>query len=157
MSGPAHRRRFFCDDHLLKLCRWLRAAGYDVAWERAVDDGDLIERARAEDRIVLTLDREIQRRRLAAGIVHVLSSHDPEQQLEEVARAWELDLVDRAFSRCTVCNVELEAGTDEAAPPRVKARCSTYRRCPACRRTYWEGTHTERLRALLADTHGRIR
>ena len=27
--------RFFCDDHLRRLARWLRAAGLDVAWESA--------------------------------------------------------------------------------------------------------------------------
>ena len=144
------RRRFFCDDHLLKLCRWLRAAGYDVAWERAIDDGLLVARARTEGRIVLTLDREIERRRLAEGIVHVLSSHDPLRQLEEVVRAWELDLQAHPFTRCTVCNVELEAGTDEMAPPRVKASYTEYQRCPTCGRTYWEGTHVQRLRGLFA-------
>jgi len=154
VTDSASRPRFFCDDHLLKLCRWLRAAGYDVAWERAVDDGDLVARARAEGRIVLTLDRQIARRRLAEGIVHVLSSHEPERQLAEVARAWELDLASLAFTRCTVCNVGLAEGTGEGAPPRVRARCASYRRCPDCGRTYWEGTHVERLAALFARVAG---
>ena len=154
MSRPATPRRFFCDDHLLKLCRWLRAAGYDVAWERAVDDAVLVARARAEGRIVLTLDRQIERRRLASGLVHVLSSHDPVRQLAEVARAWELDLRIRAFTRCTVCNVELEPGTAEGAPPRVRAACSAYTRCPTCGRTYWQGTHVRRLERLFRDVEG---
>ena len=152
MSDSGARRRFFCDDHLLKLCRWLRAAGYDVAWERAIEDGALVARARTEGRIILTLDREIGRRRLAEGIVHVLSSHDPEHQLAEVARTWELDLRTHAFTRCTVCNLALEADTGEDAPPRVKARCTEYQRCPSCGRTYWEGTHVRRLR----ERFGRI-
>ncbi len=150
MTDSEARRRFFCDDHLLKLCRWLRAAGYDVAWERAIDDGDLVAWARAQGRIVLTLDREIARRRLAEGIVHVLSSHDPRRQLAEVARAWELDLEAYAFTRCTVCNVALEEGTGTDAPPRVRERHTVYRRCPSCGRTYWEGTHVQRLRRLFA-------
>lgn len=154
MTPSTPRRRFFCDDHLLRLCRWLRAAGYDVAWERAIDDGALLERARAEGRIVLTLDRGISRRRLAEGVVHVLASHDPERQLAEVARAWELDLETHAFTRCTVCNVPLEVGTDEDAPPRVRAACTTYRRCPTCGRTYWEGTHVRRLTDLFGRVAG---
>ncbi len=154
MKTTGTRRRFFCDDHLLKLCRWLRAAGYDVAWERAIDDALLVERARAEGRVILTLDRGIQRRRLAEGIVHVLSSHDPRQQLAEVTRAWELDLEACAFTRCTVCNIDLEAGTGAAAPPRVRATCTAYQRCPSCGRTYWEGTHVRRLRSLFACVMG---
>ena len=155
MSEDPNPPQFLCDDHLLKLCRWLRAAGHDVAWERGIDDAVLVERARAEDRVILTLDREIARRRGAEGRVHVLASHDPEQQLEEVARAWLLDLVTGAFTRCTVCNVELEPAPDLRPPPRVRARPETYRRCPACERGYWEGTHTERLRALLERTNRR--
>jgi len=143
--------RFACDDHLLKLCRWLRAAGYDVAWQRAVDDAALLRLARAEDRILLTLDRGIARRRGAEERVHVLASHDPRAQLVEVVRAWLLDLEAYAFTRCTVCNVALEEGDDEHAPPKVRAWCTTWRRCPRCRRTYWEGTHVQRLRGLFRE------
>lgn len=149
MTEPAPR--FACDDHLLKLCRWLRAAGYDVTWERAIDDAALLGIARIEDRIVLTLDRGIARRRGAEERVHVLASHDPRAQLEEVARAWELDLSARAFTRCTVCNVPLEPGSGERAPPKVRAWCATYERCPSCDRTYWQGTHVQRLRRLFAE------
>ncbi|MDX1567031.1 MAG: Mut7-C RNAse domain-containing protein, partial [Longimicrobiales bacterium] len=51
------------------------------------------------------------------------------------------------------CNVELEPVdpedvTDEV-PSRVLERTRAFSRCPECGRVYWEGTHTDRMRALV--------
>ncbi|MHC4731276.1 MAG: Mut7-C RNAse domain-containing protein, partial [Planctomycetota bacterium] len=74
--------RFFCDDHLRRLARWLRAAGYDVAWQAAIDDDDLLARAGAEGRVVLTLDRALARRGGRGACL--LPSHEPLAQLRFV-------------------------------------------------------------------------
>jgi uncharacterized protein with PIN domain len=67
-------------------------------------------------------------------------------QLRDLVARFHLDLLTRAFTRCVVCNVPLEEGSGEAAPERVRTRCTTFLRCPSCGRTFWEGTHVERLR-----------
>ena len=40
MSADAPPLRFFCDAMLGGLARWLRAMGYDAAFEYGIDDGD---------------------------------------------------------------------------------------------------------------------
>ena len=52
--------RLICDEMLLRLGRWLRAAGYDtVIAEGGMDDATLIARCAAENRVLLTRDREL--------------------------------------------------------------------------------------------------
>jgi uncharacterized protein with PIN domain len=138
--------RFFCDDHLRRLARWLRAAGYDTAWQAAIDDDDLLARAAAEERIVLTLDRALARR--GGRDACLLPSHDPLAQLRYLKERYALDLKARAFTRCPVCNVELTAAQarDVEVPERVRALCDRFWRCPGCRRTYWQGDHVRHMR-----------
>jgi len=143
--------RFFCDDHLRRLARWLRAAGFDAEWERAVDDRELLDRARAEDRVLLTLDRALAARAGDRGCL--LPSHDPLEQLRYLVRRYHLDLLARAFTRCPVCNVALlEAVADEVeVPPRVRESCERFWRCPRCGRAFWEGDHVRNMRARFAS------
>jgi uncharacterized protein with PIN domain len=143
MSVPP---RFFCDDHLRRLARWLRAAGHDAAWERAIGDATLLARCRAEDRVLLTLDRALAER--AGPVACLLPSHDPIEQLRFVARRHHLDLLARAFTRCPVCNGPLaEAAPGEVdVPARVRETCDRFRRCARCGRAYWEGDHVRHMR-----------
>jgi len=138
--------RLFCDDHLRRLARWLRAAGHDVAWERAIDDRTLLRRCREERRILLTLDRGLAERRGAD--VTLLPSHDPMEQLRYVVERFHLDLTADAFSRCPLCNAPLSETTADAVdvPDRVRARCDRFWRCSGCGRTYWRGDHVQHMR-----------
>ncbi|MHC4225642.1 MAG: Mut7-C RNAse domain-containing protein [Planctomycetota bacterium] len=138
--------RFFCDDHLRRLARWLRAAGYDVAWEKTLEDRDLLRRCREEGRVLLTLDRGLK-----GSEVRLLPSHDPLEQLRFVRRAFDLDLLSHAFTRCPVCNLLLEETEDVDVPERVRSCCDRFWRCPDCDRTYWEGDHVRHMRKRFEE------
>jgi len=62
------------------------------------------------------------------------------------------------FTRCVICNVEVEPLCKEAVegrvPQPVLERVDLYTTCPSCHRIYWEGTHTARLRKRLASLLG---
>jgi uncharacterized protein with PIN domain len=138
----AREPRFFCDDHLRRLARWLRAAGFDTAWEEAIEDRELQRRCREEGRILLTLDRA-----LAGQETCLLPSHDPLEQLRFLKDRFDLDLLAGAFTRCPVCNTPLVEATGEVeVPARVKETCDRFWRCPGCSRTYWEGDHVRHMR-----------
>src|SRR5262245_20368627 len=65
---PMADARFILDVHLGTLARRLRLVGVDTAYANDVDDDDLIERANAEGRMLLTQDRMLLRRhRLQRG------------------------------------------------------------------------------------------
>jgi uncharacterized protein len=49
--------KFLCDHMLVRLGRWLRAAGYDTAIiEDALSDREILDRAIHEERLLLTRD-----------------------------------------------------------------------------------------------------
>src|SRR6266487_1748443 len=74
--------KLLCDHMLGSLARWLRFMGYDTAYPEPGPDRTLIERARAEDRILLTRDKELATR--VPGSVAVRSDV-LEEQIREVA------------------------------------------------------------------------
>ncbi len=137
-----------------KLARWLVLLGYDAAYAGADGRKDalLMEEARREGRIFLTRDARIPE---VSGVRKlVLREPGLEGQLLEVLRALGLKPERaRLFSRCTWCNRELEALSREEAlplvPPMVRGLKTGFWRCPACRRLYWNGTHTERTISRL--------
>jgi len=149
--------KFFCDEQLGKLARWLRIIGQDAAFERKINDRDLIEKARAEGRIVLTRDRKLPA--LDASIeVHVLAENYPAHQLREVVELFRERIEIRVFSRCAVCNHGVEAaGREEVkdlVPDFVYRTQERFTRCPVCGRIYWRATHQGRVEIQLRDILG---
>lgn len=150
---PDGRPRFIADAMLGRLARWLRTLGHDTAYDDHIADEALVRRALAEGRHILTRDRGIFREwRFQGGLL--LESDGTLEQLREVVSAFGLSLPERLFTRCRVCNGALEpaprADVAKEVPSRVLARKDTFVRCPDCGRVYWEGSHTERMRAVLA-------
>jgi uncharacterized protein len=62
-TPPVSEPRFVLDVHLGTLARYLRLLGFDTAYDNHSGDDDLLARAAAEDRTLLTRDRGILRRR----------------------------------------------------------------------------------------------
>jgi uncharacterized protein with PIN domain len=146
--------RFVVDEMMGRLSRWLRAAGYDVEHRNPWPDEDLLERARATGATILTRDGKIAVRAAAGGTpMRRLEAEALDEQLKDVARAFGLDLLSRAFSRCLECNVAVEPMDREAAravvPPLAFERHERFERCPRCGKVFWEGTHVERMRRRL--------
>lgn len=133
-----------------RLARWLRVLGYDTLYFPDGEDAGLVRRALAEDRILLTRDVELGRRR---GVRVILIADDRvENQLREIAHLLPLT-ADEAFSRCLDCNlplIELErALARDLVPPYVFATQQRFRRCPQCGKVYWRGTHWAHMLATL--------
>jgi uncharacterized protein with PIN domain len=134
------------------LAKWLRILGYDTVYDADLDDHQLVRLARAQDRVLLTRDRELAMRR---G-VRILSvkSEGLDDQVRQVLAELELE-TDRSYSRCPVCNEPLQILDREAArgrvPPYVAQTRKTFKSCPECRRVYWRGTHWRRMDEQLAQ------
>ncbi len=139
--------KLLCDEMLKGLARWLRIAGYDVAM--AADgsaDRLLIERALAEQRLLLTRDRSLLEIRHAGLIVVLLESNDLEDLAQEVTRKLGIDWLLNPFCRCSRCNtafVEIKPPAD--FPPDIKQAFL----CPICNKHYWHGGHVRRMRLHL--------
>ncbi len=132
------------------LAKWLRILGFDTLFDPALDDYQLMRLARAEDRVLLTRDRELARRHGVRTLL-VESEHLDEQIRQVLA---DLDLEpERSFTRCPVCNEPLQPIDRQAVKERVPAYVArthqTFKICPACQRVYWRGTHWQEMDAFL--------
>jgi uncharacterized protein len=149
--------KFIVDNNVGRLARWLRALGYDTLFINPIDDGELVEIARREGRVVLTKDTGIFRRRLvASGEVKAIrvKGDDWRQQLAQVVRELGLETAPR-FTRCLECNAPLEVRTRDEVRPHVPAFVyrtqEDFLACPSCGRHYWQGTHWQRMRRDLGE------
>jgi uncharacterized protein with PIN domain/sulfur carrier protein ThiS len=144
--------RFATDVHLRQLAHRLRLAGFDTV--EVADDADLARRANEESRIALTRDRELLKRRIV-GAGRWIRHTDPDGQLVEVLRHFELADEVAPFTRCLRCNDRLEpvakARVLDRVPPGIPPLFDDFHQCPACRRVYWRGSHFDRLERRLQN------
>lgn len=146
--------KFFADVNVARLVRWLRAIGIDTVWEDAISDADLVRRAIEEKRFVLTLDKIILKEFRADNIL-LLKSEKPLEQFREVVRHFELEKPEKLFTRCLACNDFLQKiNSDEITqkiPPDVLKNYDEFYFCPHCDKIFWQGSHTERMRAAIEE------
>ena len=143
--------RLLCDEMLVKLARWLRAAGHDtVVADPGAPDAALLAVARDDDRLLLSRDRRPVE--AAGGRAIRLTDDDVESQARQLARSIGLDWSLAPFTRCMVDNAPLElAGRPdlERVPAPSRALPGTVRICPNCHRVYWPGSHLRRMAQRL--------
>jgi uncharacterized protein with PIN domain len=142
--------RFVVDGMLGSLARWLRLLGYDTDYVNQRDDAELVRVARAENRVLLTRDRELAGRRGVRALL--IASQLLDEQLAQVTAAFPLPAAPHP-PRCSVCNAALI----EVAPEQVAHRVPRYvlrhhryfMHCPGCDRVYWRGSHWRNMQARL--------
>ena len=102
---------FAADCMLGTLAKWLRILGYDAFYRNRIEDGELVELARAEGRVVLTRDRRLTERRRARPFV-LIASDRPEEQIRQLIAEIGLELrEERLLSRCLPCNTPTAIGS----------------------------------------------
>lgn len=149
---PLRDPRFVVDVNLGRLAWLLRVLGFDVWWSSDADDQTLADISLSQQRILLTRDRGLLKRRT---ITHGLFVHaeDPEEQALEVIRR--LDLRERLapLTRCMRCNGRLIPVTKdqviEDLQPLTRRHYDEFSRCAECGQIYWPGSHHARLVSLV--------
>ncbi len=145
---PLRDPRFVIDVNLGRLARLLRLLGFDAWWSSDADDQTLVDVSLGQQRILLTRDRALLKRR---AITHGLFVHaeDPEEQTLEVIRRLDLGQLLAPFTRCVRCNGRLVAVTKEEVSdhlePLTRRYYDDFSRCAKCGRIYWPGSHHARL------------
>ena len=79
---PLRDPRFVIDVNLGRLARLLRVLGFDVWWSSDADDQTLVDVSVGAQRILLTRDRALLKRRAITHGLFVHSDHPEEQTLE---------------------------------------------------------------------------
>lgn len=148
--------RFIVDSNVGKLAKCLRMMGYDTLFVNSIADDKLIDIALAEERILLTKDTQIMRRRVVANgrlKALLIEADNPRRQVLQVVKELNLDCHFNQFTRCLECNYPLaprnREEVKELVPAFVWRTQNQYMQCPQCCRIYWRGTHWQRMKAEL--------
>src|ERR1035437_4058271 len=146
--------------------------GRSVGFDHGLGDGDRVSvypvfealdvtpvvhlrpRPLREKRILRTRDRGLLKRR---ELTHAAAVHgtDPREQLPEVVRRFDLARSAAPFTRCLTCNGRLAAVPKEEVldrlPPETRLHYDAFLPCLSCRRVFWWGPHSRRLREIVEE------
>lgn len=141
--------KFICDQMLVRMGRWLRAAGHDskIADENQ-PDREILELALKEDRIILTRDKHFLEMKEAAPLLVWLKSNSLKDCIKELNRKIYINWLVKPFSRCLICNQELCEVSAEDYKESIPAGMQIPQKlwlCSNCNKIFWEGSHTKRM------------
>lgn len=144
--------RFILDIHLGKLATSLRLLGFDTLYRNDYEDEELAIISHNESRVLLTRDKGLLMRSLVIYGYYVRNTN-PQQQIVEVLRRFDLFDAVSPFQRCLRCNGLLEAIAKETIvdqlPESVQLQIDEFHRCQNCSQIYWKGSHYERLQNFV--------
>ncbi len=140
--------KFIADVMLGRLAKRLRLLGFDVLYDRTLDDNEIIRLSLEQDRVILTRDTGLAARPLASRNIFV-KSDDVRMQLEQVLSAFPPDEPAAPLTRCSACNTPLAVASKpdvrDSVPGYVYDKYNFFLKCSSCGRVYWRGTHVSRM------------
>ncbi len=147
---PAHR--YLLDVHLGTLARRMRMLGLDTSYSNQADDPELVQQAIAENRVLLTRDRGLLRRKALPDGAYV-RGQDPDAQLADILDRFRPPLA--PWTRCPACNGLMHAvpaqEVEHLLEPGTLRTYTEFFRCDDCGRPYWHGAHGEGLDQIVAS------
>jgi uncharacterized protein with PIN domain len=141
--------KFIADVMLGKLAKRMRLLGFDVLYDRTLDDNEIIRLSLEQNRVILTRDTELAGRPLATNRVFIRQDA-VKDQLRQVLETFMIESVPGPLTRCSVCNDTLlpitKQDIKDIVPEYVYVNYSGFLRCVSCGRVYWEGSHVRNMR-----------
>ena len=151
---PLGEMAFIVDVNAGRLALYLRMLGFDTMYENDLRSERLAEIAHSVNRILLTRDTTLLKRKI---IMHgyLLREQKPDRQLIEVVRLYDLSSRTKPLSRCIPCNgllvpVRKEIIIDRLEPL-TKKYYHSFHICEKCRKIYWPGSHQEKINSFIDD------
>lgn len=149
---PLRRPKYVLDVHLGTLSKYMRMLGFDALYRNDFTDPEIITLSVVQKRCILTRDIGILKH---SAVLHGywIRNSNPLKQIEEVVRRFHLHGEIKEFTRCVRCNAKLKKISREKAaaglPPKVKMFQREFSFCPDCSKTYWKGTHYDKMSSLI--------
>jgi len=151
-SFACNDMKFIVDSNVGKIAKWLRLMGFDALFFNGKDDSEMILKALAEERVILTRDTQLMKWGvIASGRLRaiLIESDEAESQVRQVIKELNLDSQIKPFSICLECNQPLkevsQKEVEDRVPPYVYRTQRQFMECPNCHRIYWRGTHWQAM------------
>ncbi|AFH42291.1 MULTISPECIES: Mut7-C RNAse domain-containing protein [Fervidicoccus] len=149
-------KRFIVDCMLGNVARYLRILGYDTLYEIDISDDEIIEKAKKEDRIIITKDNLLWKKALSDGANAFLVKKSYSNTKDILCELKKNGLISLKFSphnsRCPLCNGKLMISINQ---PLLKIHKNSEMRvyfvCQSCGNIYWIGKHFKNILKTLED------
>jgi len=147
---------FLVDAMLGNIAKKLRILGFDSEYVSDIDDSKLIEKAKNENRTIISRDRNLIDRTKKNEISSVYITTENEiEQFREILETTHLqiDEISGDSARCTKCNSPTsqinKLEIENKIPQGVLEFHDTFWKCDGCDQIYWEGTHIKNLQEFV--------
>jgi len=149
---PLRDLRFIADCHLGRLAGKMRLFGFDVEYRKDIGDDELAAAVLNDRRVLLSRDRRLLMRRIIDR-GYLVRSQNPDEQIAEVIKRFDLGRQLKPFTRCARCNGILErvekAAVLHLLEPKTKLYFEDFFQCQSCRQVYWQGSHLSAIKEFI--------
>jgi len=147
---------FLVDAMLGNVAKKLRLLGFDSKYFSDIDDSELIEKAKNENRTIISRDHNLINiaKKNEMSFVYITKENEIEQFLEILESTHlKLDEISGDTARCTKCN----SLTSQISKSEIKNKIpqglleyhDKFWKCDGCDQIYWEGTHIKNLQEFV--------
>jgi uncharacterized protein with PIN domain len=149
---PLESIRFIVDVNVGRLALLLRMFGFDTLYGNDMRDTLLVEIASLQDRIILTRDISLLKRK---HVMHgyLVREQEPEKQLIEILLLYDLGGMAAPLNRCIPCNGLLVPVDKETIinrlEPLTKKYYHSFHICQECEKIYWTGSHQQKMKKFI--------
>jgi len=147
---------FLVDAMLGNIAKKLRVLGFDSEYFSDIDDYELLEKAKNENRTIISKDYDLIKRGKKLGILSIyISKEDEIEQFKEIIQTGHLEFNELSgnTARCTKCNFTTseiqKSNLVHEIPQRVLEYYDKFWKCDRCSQIYWEGTHIKNLQEFF--------
>ena len=153
---------FFVDAMLGNIARKLRLMGFDSKYEHDIDDDDLINLAKKDNRIIISRDENLVKKALKLGIKSIfLEKNQETKQFQEIIDKLDLKKIEinGEKARCPLCNFETipvnKNKISNIVPKKVLDQNEKFWKCTNCSKIFWEGSHIDNLQKFVSELNER--
>jgi len=149
---PLENLDFLVDFNVRKITKYLRMLGFRTVTDEGVPDEEIAAIAERDNKIVLTRDIGLlKRKNVTYG--YFLRSEDVEKQIMEVVKRYGLLPKIAPFSICLTCNGGIQnvpkENILEELPILIREEYNEFFQCNACQKVYWKGSHFDNMRKVI--------
>ena len=150
------KQTFLADAMLGSVARKLRIFGFDTLYVAHTHDDEILKIGIAENRIILTCDKELFKRALKneADSILLQGSDDLKDIVHILSKCGIALLTFHTIdSRCAICNGLLirkePSDVVKDVNSNILKRHKQFFKCSGCKKIYWEGSHLTHIQQTV--------
>jgi uncharacterized protein with PIN domain len=136
--------------------------GYDSKYEPDIQDDNLINLARKEERIIISRDKNLVKKALKFGITSIfLRKKEETKQFREIIDKLNLKImeINGDGARCPLCNTKTKPvnknNVKNKVPVKILEQNEKFWECEDCGKIFWEGSHIRNLQKFVSELNER--